>query len=92
MRAYVEQLEADHADGAGGHNLNQFFRVNGHVVIPELAEVARTPHILDVVEGLLGPDLLAWSVELFIKERAAAKTYHGTKTLPIGVWARPMMK
>lgn len=74
MRAYVEKLEAEHAEGAGGHSLNQFFRVNGHVVIPELAEAARTPHILDVVEKILGPDLLAWSVELFIKEPGSTKT------------------
>lgn len=73
-RAYLEQLEMDHAGGAGGHSLNQFFRVNGHVVIPKLAEMARNPEILDVVEALLGPDLLAWSVELFIKEPKSTKT------------------
>ena len=74
MRAYIEDLEAKHAEGANGHTLNQFFRVNGHVVIPEFAEAARTPHILDIVEELLGPDLLAWSVELFIKEPGTTKT------------------
>jgi ectoine hydroxylase-related dioxygenase (phytanoyl-CoA dioxygenase family) len=37
-------------------------------VIPLLAEIARTPAILDAVESILGPDLLVWSVELFIKE------------------------
>ena len=45
MRDYVEQLEADHAEGAGGHTLAQFFRVNGHVVIPRLAEISRSPDI-----------------------------------------------
>ncbi|MEM1274480.1 MAG: phytanoyl-CoA dioxygenase family protein [Pseudomonadota bacterium] len=74
LRAAIEVLEADHSDGAGGHDLGQFFRVNGHVVIPLLAELARTPAILDKVEGLLGPNLLAWSVELFIKEPHSAKT------------------
>ena len=74
LRAYIERLEAEQPEGAGGHSLAQFFRVNGHVVIPELAETARTPEILDVVEALLGPDLLAWSVELFIKEPGSTKT------------------
>jgi chlorinating enzyme len=37
-------------------------------VIPLLAEIARRPAILDAVESILGPDLLVWSVELFIKE------------------------
>ena len=74
LRAAVERLEADRADGAGGHTLGQFFRVNGHLVIPLLADLARTPAILDAVEAILGPNLLAWSVELFIKEPGSAKT------------------
>lgn len=68
LRDAIEVLEQTHGDGAGGHDLRQFFRVNGQLVIPLLANIARTPAILDVVEGLLGPDLLVWSVELFIKE------------------------
>ena len=74
MRSCIEQIEMDYAEGAGGHSLNQFFRVNGHVVIPKLAEMARNPDILDIVEAILGPDLLAWSVELFIKEAGSNKT------------------
>lgn len=74
MRQLIETLETDHALGAGGHNLNQFYRVNGHVVIDALAQVARTPRILDTVESLLGPNLLVWSVELFIKEPQSKHT------------------
>lgn len=74
LRSEIEQLEAHHTEGAGGHRLDQFFRVNGHVVIPLLADVARTPTILDAVERVLGSNLLAWSVELFIKEPRSAKT------------------
>ncbi len=64
----------NYTEGAGGHSLNQFFRVNGHVVIPELAEMTRNPDILDIIEAILGPDLLAWSVELFIKKAGSNKT------------------
>ena len=74
LRRQVETLEKDHSDGAGHYDLGQFFRVNGHVVIPLLADLARTPAILDLVEGILGPNLLAWSVELFIKEPHSNKT------------------
>lgn len=74
LRRQIETLEAERADGAGGHDLAQFFRVNGHVVIPLLADVARTPAILDTVEQVLGPNLLVWSVELFIKEPHTTKT------------------
>ena len=55
-------------------DLNQFFRVNGHLVIPMLADLARTPEILNAVETILGPNLLVWSVELFIKEAQTTKT------------------
>jgi hypothetical protein len=74
LRAAIEELEATRADGAGGHDLNQFFRVNGHLVLPLLADVARSPAILDAVEQVLGQNLLAWSVELFIKEPGSSKT------------------
>ncbi len=74
LRQEIEALEADYASGAGGHDLGQFFRVNGHVVIPLLANLARTAAILDHVEAILGPNLLAWSVELFIKEAQSSKT------------------
>ncbi|MEL6102848.1 MAG: phytanoyl-CoA dioxygenase family protein [Pseudomonadota bacterium] len=74
LRAQIEALEAGHRAGAGGHGLDQFFRVNGHVVLPLLADLARTPTILDHVEAVLGPNLLAWSVELFIKEPMSTQT------------------
>lgn len=74
VRARIEELERNWSGGAGGHDLNQFFRVNGQLVIPLLAELARRPEILDPVEAVLGPDLLVWSVELFIKEPGSGKT------------------
>lgn len=74
VRRAIETLEHRHRNGAGGHNLNQFFRVNGHIVIPLLAELARSDRILDAVESLLGPNLLVWSVELFIKEPGSKKS------------------
>lgn len=73
LRAEIEALERDHGNGAGGHDLSQFFRVNGHVVIPLLADLARNPAILDRVETVLGENLLVWSVELFIKEAGSDK-------------------
>ncbi|WP_370232265.1 phytanoyl-CoA dioxygenase family protein [Cognatishimia sp.] len=68
LRKQVETLEQTHATGADGFDLGQFFRVNGHLVIPLLSDVAKTPAIMDQVAAILGPDLLVWSVELFIKE------------------------
>ncbi len=73
LRSEIETLERERAEGAGGHDLAQFFRVNGQLAIPLLAGIARTPAILDVAESILGRDLLVWSVELFIKEPGSTK-------------------
>ncbi|WP_284283424.1 phytanoyl-CoA dioxygenase family protein [Mesorhizobium amorphae] len=67
-RAEIESLEKTYQEHALGQPLNQFFRTHGHVVIPFMARIAQTKTILDSVQGILGPDLLVWSCELFIKE------------------------
>jgi len=74
LRAEVEALERDHGPGAGGHDLAQFMRVNGQLVIPLLARIAADPAILAPVTSILGPNILVWSVELFIKEPGTRKT------------------
>ena len=74
LRGFIEKLENKYARGVGEHPINQFFRVNAHVVIPELANLTRKSNILNIVEEILGPNLLAWSVELFIKEPGSKKT------------------
>ena len=43
IRAEIERLEHDQPKVEGGHDLNRYFRVNGHLVIPLLADLARTP-------------------------------------------------
>ena len=73
LRGRVEALELEYPSAPGGRDLNQYFRVNGHVVLPLLAEIARTPAILEAVAAVLGDDLLVWSVELFIKEAGTSK-------------------
>lgn len=68
LRAQIENLETAHQDPISGRPLGQFFRVNGQIVLPVLAEMAANPLITDPVSDILGPNLLVWSVELFIKE------------------------
>ena len=68
MRAELEALERDWLDAGLPRPLNQYKRVNAHCVIPLAARVASDPRVLDVVEGILGPDILVWSAEFFIKE------------------------
>jgi len=47
-----------------------------------LAELVRNSNILDAVEGVLGPDLLCWNANVFIKEpsSAARVTWHQDST------------
>ncbi len=69
----IEALEAEYPDGSLPQPLNQYFRINGQVVLPLMAEIARHRGVLDAVQSILGPDLLVWSCELFIKEPRTPK-------------------
>jgi non-heme Fe2+,alpha-ketoglutarate-dependent halogenase len=63
LRATLETIEA----GTGGP-LRGDLRHKAHLLFPFLAELIRHPAILDAVEDLLGPDLLCWNTNFFIKE------------------------
>lgn len=67
-RAELEAIERDYLEADLPLPLNTYKRVNAHVVMPLAARLAQDPRILDLVEGILGPDLLLWSAEFFIKE------------------------
>ena len=73
IRSEIEALEKKFKNGISKKKLEQFFRVNGHFVIPLLANLSRSSKILDYIELLLGPNILVWSVELFIKEPGSSK-------------------
>lgn len=67
-RADIEAVEREWLEADLRHPLNTYKRVNAHVTMPFVAELARDPAILDVVEGILGPDVLIYAAEFFIKE------------------------
>ncbi len=68
FRAELEEIEATWREAELPLPLNMYKRVNAHVVMPLATRIALDPRVLDVVEGVLGPDLLLWSAEFFIKE------------------------
>ncbi|NNE81143.1 MAG: phytanoyl-CoA dioxygenase family protein [Silicimonas sp.] len=72
-RAELEAVERDWLDAGLPLPLNTYKRVNAQVVMPFLADIAQSPAILDVVEGILGPDILIYAAEFFVKE---PKTSH----------------
>ena len=65
LRAKLEAVEA----GMGGP-LRGDLRHKTHLLFPFLADLVRHPGILDAIEDLLGPDLLCWTSNFFIKEAA----------------------
>ena len=67
-RAAFEAMEAEWLDNGLPLPLNTYKRINAHCVIPQAHRIAADPRVLDVVEGILGPDILIWSVEYFVKE------------------------
>jgi non-heme Fe2+,alpha-ketoglutarate-dependent halogenase len=62
-RARLEAIEA----GMGGP-LRGDLRHKAHLLFPFLAELIRHSAIVDAVEDLLGPDILCWNTNFFIKE------------------------
>ena len=43
-------------------------RHRSHVLFPWINEMIRHPKILDLIEDLLGPNILCWNTSFFIKE------------------------
>ena len=62
-RATLERIEA----GTGGP-LRGDLRHKAHLLFPFLADMIRHPRILDAIEDILGPDILCWNTNFFIKE------------------------
>lgn len=73
FRSELEQIERDWLAADLPLPLNTYKRVNAHLVIPLAARISLDPRVLDVVQGILGPDIMVWSAEFFIKE---ARTTH----------------
>jgi len=74
VRSELEQIERDWMAADLPLPLNTYKRVNSHLVMPLAARLAMDPLILDAVEGVLGPDIMIWSAEFFIKEPRTVQT------------------
>lgn len=67
-RHQIESIEQEWRDNGLPLPLNTYKRINAHMVMPMVANIAMNRTVLDVVEGILGPDILIFSGEFFIKE------------------------
>ncbi|MBD3662807.1 phytanoyl-CoA dioxygenase family protein [Sulfitobacter aestuariivivens] len=68
LRAELEEIEQTWLDNGLLLPLSTYKRVNAQYVLPLAYKIGADPRILDVVEGILGPDILIYAVEFFIKE------------------------
>ncbi len=68
IRAKFEGIERDWREADLPLPLNTYKRVNAHLVMPMAARIALDARVLDVVQGVLGPDIMVWSAEFFVKE------------------------
>jgi non-haem Fe2+, alpha-ketoglutarate-dependent halogenase len=62
-RAHLQRHET-----ATGGPLRAAYRQKTHLLFTWLADLVRDPRILDVVEAIVGPDILVWQTAFFIKE------------------------
>lgn len=67
-RIELEALETKWLNNGLPLPLNTYKRVNAQCVIPLACDIGLNPAILDIVESVLGPDIMLYSTEFFVKE------------------------
>jgi Phytanoyl-CoA dioxygenase (PhyH) len=50
-----------------GESANRSLKIKGHLAMPRLVEVGRSPGILDALEDLIGPDIMLFGASIFAK-------------------------
>ena len=63
MREHLQGFESRSGGPIKGSN-----RFKNHLLFKWLADLIRSPRILDIVEQLIGPDIMVWSTDWWIKE------------------------
>jgi len=64
----LQQVETGFRSTKLTKNVSQYLRINAQVLFPFVYAIARLPKLLDRVESILGPNIMIYSAELFIKE------------------------
>ncbi len=65
---YRRRIDAFRAANPTGRPFREVVKSKSHLLCRAILEIVRRPGILDVVEDVLGPDILLWSTGLFLKE------------------------
>ena len=64
----LETIERDNQNLSLKRPLNDYIRTHSDIVIPMAAQLALQPAVLDAVESIIGPNLMIWGADFFIKE------------------------
>jgi len=67
-RVALQTIETQRIPAVLPRPLSDYLRMHSDVVFPLAAKLAVTPAVLDAVEKILGPNLMIWGAEYFIKE------------------------
>ena len=101
LRASIEGFEAERGPiftenrARPGDPFQGSYRFKSHLLFKCLADAVRHPRILDMVEDLIGPNILCWTTHSFIKEANSPKfvswhqdnNYWGVETADlVSVW------
>ena len=73
-RRQFEDMENEwSAEGKLPRPFGNYCRLNAHYVMPFAYNIANNPRVLNVIEGILGADIMIYSVEFMIKESKSKK-------------------
>ncbi|MEM7563622.1 MAG: phytanoyl-CoA dioxygenase family protein [Pseudomonadota bacterium] len=74
----IDQARCDCVARNMPDGIDLYLRNNAHLMMPFVSDVASNPRLLDKIESILGPDLILWSAEFFVKKAATEKivTWH----------------
>ena len=78
IRAGFAEARTDAERLGLGPDWDRLIRANAHYLLPFVCRVATEPRLLESVASILGPNLLLWSAEFFIKPAKTDKivTWH----------------
>ena len=79
-RLRLENIESDYIDAGLPLPLNTYKRVKSQIVMPLAYEIGTEPGVLDVVEDLLGPDILLYATEFLSRSHEPPMSSQCTRT------------
>src|SRR5205085_4218289 len=71
-------------EGKTGAPLQGNYRHKAHLLFTWVDEIVHHPKIVDAAEDVLGPDLLCWTTNFFIKEAIVQALFRGIRMRSIG--------